>query len=148
MLSGEQARELLDCIDVSTWVGLRDRCAQVPTGLCRRRALRGAAGRHDVILGLAGHGDKPGELAYFAFDLLHLDCEDLTRLPLLERKARLEALLSGPPAVIRFSSHVIIGNGAEVSEEGSKLGVEGMVSKQIDKPYLPGNRGVWVKTKF
>ena len=33
-------------------------------------------------------------------------------------------------------------------EEGSKLGVEGMVSKQVDKPYLPGNRGVWVKTKF
>jgi ATP-dependent DNA ligase len=37
---------------------------------------------------------------------------------------------------------------ASVFEEGSKLGVEGMVSKQIDKPYLPGNRGVWVKTKF
>ena len=23
-----------------------------------------------------------------------------------------------------------------------------MVSKQVDKPYLPGNRGVWVKTEF
>jgi bifunctional non-homologous end joining protein LigD len=79
--------------------------------------------------------------------LLHLDGEDLMRLPLLERKARLESLLSGAPAVIRFSTH-IIGNGAQVSEAGSKLGVEGMVSKQIDKPYLPGNRGVWVKTKF
>ena len=49
--------------------------------------------------------------------------------------------------MIRFSGHVI-GNGARVAEEGAKLGVEGMVSKQIDKPYLPGNRGVWVKTKF
>jgi ATP-dependent DNA ligase len=36
-------------------------------------------------------------------------------------------------AVLRFSSHVI-GNGAQVSEAGSKLGVEGMVSKHIDKP--------------
>ena len=97
--------------------------------------------------GLQGHGDTPGELVYFAFDLLHLGGEDLMGLPLLERKARLEALLSGAPAVIRFSSHVV-GNGAQVSEEGSKLGVEGMVSKQVDKPYLPGNRGVWVKTKF
>jgi hypothetical protein len=44
-------------------------------------------------------------------------------------------------------SHVI-GNGAQVSEAGLKLGVEGMVSKQVDEPYLPGNRGVWVKTKF
>jgi ATP-dependent DNA ligase len=51
------------------------------------------------------------------------------------------------PPVLRFSGN-IIGNGARVFEEGSKLGVEGMVSKQIDRPYLPGNRGVWVKTKF
>src|SRR5271163_2684860 len=73
---------------------------------------------------LQGHGDTPAELVYFAFDLLHLDGEDLTRLPLLERKARLEALLSGAPAVLRFSGH-IVGNGARVSEEGSKLDVEG-----------------------
>jgi ATP-dependent DNA ligase len=38
--------------------------------------------------------------------------------------------------------------GERVFEAGSKLSVEGMVSKQVDKPYLPGNRGVWVKTKF
>jgi DNA ligase D-like protein (predicted ligase) len=109
-------------------------CAALPDGTTSFSALQ-------------GHGDTPGELVYFAFDLLHLDGEDLMRLALLERKARLESLLSGAPAVIRFSSHVV-GNGAQVSEAGSKLGVEGMVSKQIDKPYLPGNRGVWVKTKF
>jgi DNA ligase D-like protein (predicted ligase) len=109
-------------------------CAVLPDGTTSFSALQ-------------GHGDTPGELVYFAFDLLHLDGEDLTRLPLLERKVRLEALLSGAPAVVHFSSH-IIGNGAQVSEEGAKLGVEGMISKQIDKPYLPGNRGVWVKTKF
>jgi ATP-dependent DNA ligase len=97
--------------------------------------------------GLQGHGDAPAELVYFAFDLLHLDGEDLMRLPLLERKARLEALLADAPPVLRFSGH-IIGNGARVFEEGSKLGVEGMVSKQVDKSYLPGNRGIWVKTKF
>jgi ATP-dependent DNA ligase len=51
------------------------------------------------------------------------------------------------PAVIHFSSHVI-GNGAQVFEAGAKLGVEGMISKLVDRPYMPGNRGVWVKTKF
>jgi ATP-dependent DNA ligase len=71
----------------------------------------------------------------------------LMRLPLLERKARLEALLADAPPVLRFSGH-IVGNGARVFEEGSKLGVEGMVSKQVDRPYMPGNRGVWVKAKF
>ena len=79
---------------------------------------------------LQGHGATPGELVYFAFDLLHLDGEDLMRLPLLERKARLEALLRDAPPVLRFSGH-IVGNGASVFEEGSKLGVEGMVSKQV-----------------
>ena len=82
---------------------------------------------------LQGHGDTPGELVYFAFDLLHLDGEDLTRLPLLERKKRLETLLGGAVAVIRYSDHVI-GNAAQVSEAGSKLGVEGMVSKLVDGP--------------
>ena len=75
-------------------------------------------------------------LRYFAFDLLHLDGEVLMRLPLLERKARLEPLLSGALALIHFSSHVV-GNGAQVSKSGSKLGVEGIVSKQIGKPSFP-----------
>jgi bifunctional non-homologous end joining protein LigD len=96
---------------------------------------------------LQAHGGLSADLVYFAFDLLHLDGEDLMRLPLLERKARLEALLKDTPATIRFSEHVI-GNGARMLEEAAKLGVEGIVSKQIDKPYLPGNRGVWVKTKI
>jgi hypothetical protein len=72
--------------------------------------------------------------------------EDLTKLPLLERKARLETQLRRAQAAIRFSSHVI-GNGASVYEEASKQGLEGIVSKAIDAPYRSGNRGVWVKTK-
>jgi ATP-dependent DNA ligase len=38
-------------------------------------------------------------LVYFIFDLLHLDGEDVSALPLIERKARLADLLSdaGPP---------------------------------------------------
>jgi ATP-dependent DNA ligase len=38
------------------------------------------------------HGDA--SLIFFAFDLLHLDGENLTALPLIDRKARLEALLA------------------------------------------------------
>src|SRR5437870_4250080 len=37
-------------------------------------------------------GDR-SNLTYFAFDLLHLDGEDVARLPLEQRKARLAALL-------------------------------------------------------
>jgi DNA ligase D-like protein (predicted ligase) len=119
---------------------------------CRRAYLDGelCAVRPDgttSFSALQAHADVQADLVYFAFDLLHLDGEDLAGLPLLKRKAPLETLLSSEPPMIRFSSH-IIGNGARVYEEGAKHGLEGIVSKQIDKPYMPGNRGIWVKTKF
>ncbi|SDR63873.1 bifunctional non-homologous end joining protein LigD [Rhizobiales bacterium GAS113] len=87
-----------------------------------------------------------GDLVYFAFDLLHLDGEDLARWPLLERKERLETLLARADSRLRYSEHVI-GNGPVVLREASKLGAEGIVSKQIDRPYAPGDRGIWVKAK-
>jgi ATP-dependent DNA ligase len=37
--------------------------------------------------------------------LLHLDGEDLMRLPLLERKARLEALLGSPHDLFKTARH-------------------------------------------
>jgi bifunctional non-homologous end joining protein LigD len=46
-----------------------------------------------------------------AYDLLDLDGEDLRRLPLHERRRRLQSLLSGND-VIRFSGHVEGGKGA------------------------------------
>jgi bifunctional non-homologous end joining protein LigD len=85
-------------------------------------------------------------LAYFVFDLLHLDGEDLSALPLLERKARLEALLGRGPGVLRYAEH-FEGDGAVVLREACRLGLEGIVSKRRDEPYRPGRGGGWVKTK-
>jgi DNA ligase D-like protein (predicted ligase) len=99
-----------------------------------------------TFAGLQGHWATPATLVYFAFDLLHLDGEDLARLPLLERKAKLETLLRHAPPGVSFSNHVI-GSGARVYGEAAKRGLEGIVSKAIDAPYRPGNRGIWVKTK-
>src|SRR3954454_7239572 len=56
-------------------------------------------------------GDRRG-LTYFAFDLLHLDGEDLRAQPLEDRKARLAKLLKqSGPGIIRTSEHVV-GHGA------------------------------------
>lgn len=41
--------------------------------------------------------------------------------------------------MIGFGNHVI-GNGAHVLEVGSKLGDEGIISKQLDRLYKPGPR--------
>jgi bifunctional non-homologous end joining protein LigD len=135
------------------WTAKYPRIAEALGALkCRQAYLDGelCALRPDGTTSFAapqGHGDTPAVLIYFAFDLLHLDGEDLERQPLLERKSRLEKLLQKAPAEIRFSSH-ILGNGPRMFEEAAKLGLEGIVSKPVDRPYMPGNRGVWVKTKY
>lgn len=85
-------------------------------------------------------------LVYILFDLLHLDAEDLTGLPLWQRKERLEALLKGAPGSLQFSEHYT-GNGELVYQHARKLGVEGIVSKRLDLPYRPGDRGAWRKVK-
>jgi len=90
-----------------------------------------------------------GTLAYFVFDLLALDGEDLTPLPLDERKARLEKLLArarDKAGVIRYSDHVT-GSGAEFFALACKRGLEGIISKRRDQPYRPGRGTAWVKTK-
>ena len=32
-------------------------------------------------------------------------------------------------------------------EHACKLGLEGVISKRADRPYAPGDRGIWVKSK-
>jgi bifunctional non-homologous end joining protein LigD len=86
------------------------------------------------------------ELVYFVFDLLHLDGEDVSRLPLLERKAKLEKLLAGVPVAMRYCEH-FTEPGPQVLAAAGQIGAEGVVSKRTDQPYAPSNRGIWVKTK-
>jgi bifunctional non-homologous end joining protein LigD len=90
-------------------------------------------------------GQRP-PLAYFVFDLLHLDGADLARRPLAERKAALERLLAGTGGIVRYAPHVV-GGGAAVFREACRLGLEGIVSKRADQPYRPGRNAGWVKTK-
>jgi DNA ligase D-like protein (predicted ligase) len=85
-------------------------------------------------------------LVFYAFDLLHLDRVDLMPEPLAVRKQRLEELLAGMPAAIEYSGH-IVGQGARFHAEACRLGLEGIVSKRLDAPYRPGDRGLWRKTK-
>ncbi len=86
------------------------------------------------------------DLAYYAFDLLVDRGEDITKLPNLERKERLAALLKGVGGAILFGDHVI-GKGEALFDAICKEGGEGIISKQADAPYRGGRGRHWLKVK-
>jgi DNA ligase D-like protein (predicted ligase) len=94
----------------------------------------------------ASDAGKSAALVFFLFDMLHLDGETICSAPLIDRKARLQELLTNAPPPLQFSDHQI-GRGREFYAKACELSLEGIVSKSVDAPYTPGNRGLWVKTK-
>ncbi len=85
-------------------------------------------------------------LAYFAFDLLFLDGENLQRRPLSERKSALRKLLPKSGRIVRFSDH-IADRGADVIAKACALGLEGIVSKKLSASYRSGRSAAWIKSK-
>jgi bifunctional non-homologous end joining protein LigD len=89
-----------------------------------------------------------GGFAYYLFDLLELNGEDLRKRPLRERKKLLEALLKpvlgkGP---LSYSEHVK-GGGGNVFARACDLKLEGIISKRADAPYRSGRQQSWLKSK-
>ncbi|MGC1269527.1 MAG: DNA ligase D [Croceibacterium sp.] len=95
-----------------------------------------------------GHGEQAAtdRLTFHAFDLLELDGEDLSPLPNVERKERLEALLAGVQPPIHVADHVI-GAGEKLYRAMCDAGQEGIISKRIDARYHGTRSKAWVKVK-
>ena len=89
---------------------------------------------------------EPARLEFYAFDLLHLDGDDLTQLPLVERKDKLSALLAKHEGRIHYSDH-IVGQGEMLFERFCGAGLEGVISKRADARYVGSRNGAWLKTK-
>ena len=94
----------------------------------------------------ATDGERGVQLVYYAFDLLHLNGRDTSDLQLVERKSLLEPLIADKPG-IQFNGHEV-GEGELILKHAGKLGFEDVVSKTINAPYAPGNRGLWRKAKW
>jgi bifunctional non-homologous end joining protein LigD len=83
---------------------------------------------------------------FLAFDVLAMGSKDLLRKPYTERRE----LLQG---IGLHSQHWIVppyqtGPGQVVLEASRDLGLEGIVAKRLDSPYLPGVRSPhWVKVR-
>ncbi|WP_287459629.1 DNA ligase D [Sphingomonas sp.] len=88
----------------------------------------------------------PATIDFIAFDLLSLDGEDLTNLPLVERKQKLRYILPEGSARLRYSDH-IVGNGEQLLHSFCDAGLEGVISKRADGRYIGSRSGGWLKTK-
>ena len=85
-------------------------------------------------------------IQYYIFDLLELNGEDTTHLPLIERKELLQKIIP-ENKVIKYSDH-IIGNGKSFFEVTKEKDLEGIIAKKTDSKYHSGKRtSAWLKIK-
>lgn len=113
-------------------------CVQTPTGATNFGLLQDA---------LAGAAKE--KLVFFAFDLMYLDGYDLRAAPLSTRKDALEGLLQDTVTAtcpVHFSDHHR-GGGPAFFAQAANMGLEGIISKRADAPYVSGKTKTWLKIK-
>jgi DNA ligase 1 len=91
-------------------------------------------------------------VSLFCFDLLSADGEDLTRLPYLERRARLEQAVTGSPRLRLATAEQVDDEAAleALFEQAVADGCEGLLCKSLapSAGYQAGARGwQWIKLK-
>lgn len=90
--------------------------------------------------------EADGELLYYVFDLLWYEGNDLTDVPLSQRKQLLEKILPQGERV-RYSE-AIEQSGIDFFHSAEKMGLEGIIAKKKSSAYSPGNRSKeWLKIK-
>ena len=134
--------------------------ASFPEALAARQAI---VDGEIVALDAKGHSDferlqermhvrAPSEnlpsqipVVYYVFDLLYCDGYDLREAPLLKRKQLLQRLLHASER-FRYSDHQPE-HGKELFELANEAGLEGIVAKRVDSPYVSDRSTYWVKLK-
>ncbi len=85
-------------------------------------------------------------VAYLAFDALYLDEKPLLRQPLARRRSRLHKAVEAGGHI--FVPDHIEEDGVELYEACLERGLEGVVAKHSQSPYVPGQRSpFWLKVK-
>ena len=93
---------------------------------------------------------KTGKLIYFAFDILWGAGEDLRPFPQDGRKRVLGDMIGRLGKKLRERIRYVeqfSGDGRSAWSSAQELGLEGIVSKRLDRPYKSGRVGYWTKTK-
>jgi DNA ligase D-like protein (predicted ligase) len=84
-------------------------------------------------------------VVYCVFDILEEDGEDLTGLPLIERRARLEQAIK--PGTSLQISEAWRSDSERRFAEACRAGWEGLIAKRADAPYTRSRSRDWLKLK-
>ncbi|OGD93478.1 DNA ligase [Candidatus Curtissbacteria bacterium RIFCSPHIGHO2_01_FULL_41_44] len=90
-------------------------------------------------------------LIMFAFDLLYLNGKDITERPYKERRKLLESIIKKDNKVVKLAEERVLHTANEIKkffDEAVSAGLEGLMLKKLDSPYVAGGRGFhWIKFK-
>jgi len=94
---------------------------------------------------LQNYRSEASRIHFFIFDLLVYKGRDLTRVPLIERRELLGALLKFNSGRIRITNF-LEASAADMLHAVRQQGLEGIIGKRKDSLYEPGKRsGAWIK---
>ena len=111
--------------------------------------VRGRSATRTRAAGAAKKNARPSAEApvYFLFDLPWLEAEDLRRQPLRTRQAHLARILSEVDHPNLRLSGVFTTDAQHMLSSACELGLEGIIGKRLDAPYVAGRSGHWIKLK-
>ncbi|MBP0639618.1 DNA ligase D [Cupriavidus sp. AcVe19-6a] len=91
-------------------------------------------------------GHRNEAIVYFAFDLPYWEGRDLRNLPLVQRRAKLATLIAAHTERVRFSE-AFDAPPAQMFQAACQLGLEGLMFKRADSPYVSARTPSWLKAK-
>ena len=87
------------------------------------------------------------QIEYFVFDIPYFDGRDLRKVPLRERRALLRQLIEAKPHDRIHLSQSFAATPARMLEAARQTGLEGIVLKRPDSPYVSARTETWLKLK-
>ena len=95
-----------------------------------------------------GCSSRTTPVTYMVFDLLFIKGKSLMSVPLNLRRRVLENLIEQFPLPGVLVPQAVRQHGCQLFAQVVRLGLEGIMAKRLDGPYLPGKRSrYWLKIK-
>jgi bifunctional non-homologous end joining protein LigD len=90
---------------------------------------------------------RSADIVFCLFDAPYFEGHDLRAVPLVSRRALLKALLDEKGTDrLRFSAD-FAGEGADILQSACQAGLEGVIAKRRDAPYVSARTETWLKLK-